>query len=159
MHEILRQYIAEKERIEKEKLDIEKKEFLISEGLYEKIYSENIYYSNEYPHYEFDSKTGTEKYYRMVPIEITDSEYEELLKFHKPQKNSNAISTALIVIAWIIFIFGFIAGIIFGVAGADAYSSFAITIALIYWVTSFISGVFILGFSEIIKLLNDIKNK
>lgn len=75
-----------------------------------------------------------------------------------PQKNT--MSSVLTVIAWITFIGGFISGI---VLARDSYSHtdavFSFTVALTYWAVSFISGIFILGFAEIIKLLNDIKNK
>ena len=56
-------------------------------------------------------------------------------------------------------IIGFIAGIVLGVEAADLYEDFAFSVAFVYWATALISGTLFLGFAEIIKLLNDIKNK
>lgn len=89
----------------------------------------------------------------------TSSENDEM-------PHNNAIATAIRVIAVLTYICGFIAGIIFA-ANQPSFSSlygshsnqFSWVVAFIWWGASFISGTFILGFSEIIKLLNDIKNK
>lgn len=78
-------------------------------------------------------------------------------------KEKNIIATIIKVIAFIVYIGGFFAGLTFGYQTNtfNSYSShdFSFTVALTYWAISFISGTFILGFSEIINLLNDIKNK
>ncbi len=89
----------------------------------------------------------------------TSSENDEM-------PHNNAIATVIRVIAVLTYICGFIAGIVFA-ANQPSYSSlygshsnqFSWVVAFIWWGASFISGTFILGFSEIIKLLNDIKNK
>lgn len=80
--------------------------------------------------------------------------------------DSNPIATALKVISVIIFIGGFILGIVLGTQKAEygvlytyTKTEFSFTIALIYWAASFISGMLMLGFSEIINLLNSINNK
>ena len=80
--------------------------------------------------------------------------------------DSNPIATALKIISVIIFIGGFILGIVLGTQEVKqgiyytyTKTEFSFAIALIYWAVSFISGMLMLGFSEIINLLNSIKNK
>ena len=133
------------------------------------MYSEKNTYDPEFPFDEWNSNTQKHNYYKKVPIEITDSEYEQLLKFCKTENKANktnTVATVLTAIAWIIFIGGFVSGIVLGnveVTKGVIYTytdtEFSFTIAFTYWAISFISGFFILGFAEIIKLLNDIKNK
>lgn len=79
MHEVIKNYIAEKEKEQRLKLEKEKKEFLQSEELFEKVYSEQNEYSYKFPFSEVD-ENGQVKYYKEVPIEITDEEYLELKK-------------------------------------------------------------------------------
>ncbi len=72
----------------------------------------------------------------------------------------NGVAKALRILAWIVFIGGAIMGIILGnVENSYGYTSFNIAVAIIYWVAAFISGMMFIGFAEIIKLLEDIKNK
>ena len=80
--------------------------------------------------------------------------------------SNNPVATALTVIAWVIFIGGFIAGIVLGrVEVEKGYyytytdTEFSFAIAFVYWCVSLISGTVFLGFAEIIKLLNAIKRK
>lgn len=64
-------------------------------------------------------------------------------------------------IAYAIFIIGAILGFAMGytknIPEDTYYFSFAVAVA--WWCVSFIGGMFMLGFAEIIKLLNAIKNK
>lgn len=157
MHELLNAFISKKENELKEKKEQEKNGLLLSKGLFEKVYSEDNTYDSEYCY--SDWKDGKSYYYKKVPIEITDNEYEKLKELCEPSeiKEENAtLATILKVIAWLIFIGGFIAGLIFGEEAG--YYEFSFAVALIYWVVSFISGIFILGFAKIIELLNTIKN-
>lgn len=161
MHELLKEYISKKEAESKQKFEKEKQEYLILRGLYEKVYSENDTSNSEYPYVDFDDETHKNKYFKKVPIDITDSEYHYLIELDKPKK-TNTIASILTFIAWLIFIIGFLAGVILGNVEVGTYYShteFSFAVALIYWAVSFISGISILAFAEIIKLLNDIKNK
>lgn len=124
--------------------------------------------SEEFPHYEYDSTNSVTRYYKKVPIEITDEEYEEIKKYSQKRytSTSNPVATALTVIAWIVFIGGFIIGIasanvevVKGVYYTYTTTEFSLAIALTYWCIALISGTFLLGFAEIIKLLDDIKKK
>ena len=109
------------------------------------------------------------KYYKIIPIEITEEEYQEVKKYSKKKDDNletNSMSTVLSIIGWLIFVGGFIAGIISGIIEVEGgvyykytYTTFSIAIALAYWGISFISGTLFLGFAEIIKLLDNIKNK
>ena len=64
-------------------------------------------------------------------------------------------------IAYAIFIIGAILGFVIGYTKdiLDDTYSFSFAIAIAWWGVSFIGGMFTLGFAEIIKLLNAIKNK
>ena len=74
MHEKLSEYFAQAEEKENELTAQE----LISAGLYEKEYSEFDCYSDEYPNYEWDAVNNQPRYFKKVPIQLTD---EELKKF------------------------------------------------------------------------------
>ncbi|MBQ2968621.1 MAG: hypothetical protein IJE10_10950 [Clostridia bacterium] len=151
-----------------------KKKTLIDLGLFEKVYSPDNKQSDEFSCYEWDSQTQTSKYYKKVPIDVSDEEYEEVKKYSKQTEDvilnhfnkDNPIATALTVIAWIVFIGGFIAGIVLGTVEVErgyyytyTDTEFSFAIAFVYWCASLISGTMFLGFAEIIKLLNEIRNK
>lgn len=72
--------------------------------------------------------------------------------------HTNSIAIAIRVIAVLTYICGFITGIVLGNI-LSSYYSYNWTAAIICWIASLIIGTFILGFSEIIKLLDEIKNK
>ncbi len=142
-----------------------KHDFLMREGLTRKEYSPYTHYTDEYPECQYDSKTDTTLYYRVVPISVSEEEFWELREASKyrevkKEESSNGVSIALKVIAWIIFIGGLILGLVLGSESGSSYSSrdeFDFLTALSSWATSFVSGMIVLGFAEIIKILNDIK--
>ena len=164
MHPLVQDYLSKKVN-EKNELALKKKnELLLELNLFEKEYSDKNKYSSDYPFSEYDNQTGTSKYYKKIPIQVSDDEYSEILKYQKQEtKPTNTISTVFEVLAWIVFIGGFIAGIALGNVEVEGYysshSEFSFAIALTYWAVSFVSGMFFLGFAEIIQLLTDIKNK
>jgi len=167
MNERLKRFLDAYKIDEIKRYEKEKRKTLINAGLYEKEYSPDGFDDEEHPFYD----DGTDKYYKKVPINITDEEYQELKKYTnkantESEPNTNTIATALAIIAWIIFIFGFIAGIAFGNTEVEhgyyynyTKKEFSLVIAATYWGISFISGTVFLGFAEIIKLLDGIKNK
>lgn len=165
MNEKLREFLDAAKADEKKKYEEEKNKTLLNLGLYERVYSEDDNYSEAFPFYEWDSDTSTTKYYKKVPIEITDEEYKEVKKYSKEENTTefNPIAMALNVIAWAVFIVGFIAGIVLGNVEIDGYyyshTEFSFVIAFTYWSVALISGTMFLGFAEIIKLLDAIKNK
>jgi len=174
MHQKLEQYLTEKKKERQKIINQKKSALLIREGLYYKTlvgkgeglsYEENV-----------DSKwnydTGQYEYYKKIPIEISDEEYEELKRVCAPMQEEivdnvdNKIVTALQVIAWTMYIGGFFAGIALGSVEVISGSYFTYTdtefsfaIALTYWAVGLISGTMFLGFAEIIKLLESIKRK
>jgi hypothetical protein len=137
-------------------------------GLFDKVYNLKNEYSSEYPESEWDTSEGVCKYYKLVPIDITDEEYAELLEVcgssEVDDEKTNTVATVLTVLAWLIFVTGLIAGIVLGTEAGEVTSyygdpSFEFSAAWPCWIVSFISGIFVLGFSEIIKLLQKIYNK
>lgn len=174
MNEKLKEFFEVKKQEELKKQEEAKEKTLIDLGLFEKVYSPDSEPSDEFPCYEWDSANSTYKYFKEVPIEVTDEEYEEIKKYSKqsagetlnPFYGNNPIAKALTVIAWIIFIGGFIAGIALGTVEVErghyytyTDTEFSFAVAFVYWCVSFISGTMFLGFAEIIKLLNEIKYK
>ena len=104
-----------------------KKKTLIDLGLFEKVYSPDNKQSDEFSCYEWDSINSTNKYYKKVPVEVTDEEYEEIKKYSKQTEDIihnnfnryNYVAISLTVIAYVIFIVGFIAGILFGITDVE----------------------------------------
>jgi len=136
---------------------------LLRLGLYEKEYTDNGV-SSRYP--DWDQETG--KAFRKVPINVTEEEYAAICSYEKEEtvddRAGNPMARALVVIAWITFIGGFLAGIILAVREVESgyYSTdnvFVWSVAITCWASSFISGVLFLGFAEIIKLLNAMVSK
>lgn len=161
MNEILANYFAKKENEAKENQRINRNKILLEEGLYEKEYSDKG--SDDYPFYDRG------KYYRKVPIEVTDQEFERILEYRKDKgedtiPDKNGVSTALTAIAVMIFISGFVVGIFdgYGVAfdfdSMDFEEKFNWILAISSWIDTFVSGTLFLAGSEIIKLLTKIKN-
>lgn len=168
MNEIVQQFLADQKERERKKYEEEKKITLFELGLYKKVYSPDNKHDWEYSITEWDPNTSTRRYYKKVPLEITDEEYQEVCKYtqRKEVKKINAVAKALEVIAWVLFIGGFIAGIALGRVEVErgyyytyTETEFSFAAALIYWSVSLISGTVFLGFAEIIKLLDAIKKK
>ena len=132
-------------------------------------YSENPAWSEKYPEYEYDQVTQQGKYFRKIPISVTDEEYAEILKYANQNNiasinendNKNKIASVFTGISYAIFIVGAILGFVMGYTKdiVDDTYSFSFAIAIAWWGVSFIGGMFMLGFAEIIKLLHSIKNK
>ncbi len=171
MNTMVKEFLDKKKR-EINKSNYEKKsKLLISLGLYEKAYSPQNTSSAEYPFYERDKVDKKDKFYKKVPIDVTDEEFEEIKKVCKTDTTSsgnsaNTVATVLIFFAVLIFIGGFITGSVLGnteVTKGTYYTytktEFSFAIALTYWSISLISGMLLIAFAEIIKLLTAIKNK
>ena len=137
----------------------ERDEILIEAGLYDKIYmpetdalnpdrNESLKY--DYPESEYDEKKGRTVYYRKQAIKVTDEEYEAILKCISD--NRNLLADVITCGAYIVFVIGFILGILMGTG-----TGFGTT--LIVWLISGISGISLLWFAEVLKLLQDIKNR
>jgi len=163
MNKKVKEYINKKQ----EEINFNKEQTLINLGLYEKEYRKDNEDYSMYPEVEWDKEKQMDIFYRKKAIKVNDDEYEQILSVSNIEdKNSSKVAIALIIIAWLIYIGGFICGICFGFQEVTygvyyqyTETEFSFVIALTYWVTSFISGTLFLGFSEIIKLLNSIKSK
>ena len=136
----------------------EKEKILISLGLYDKVYSPDNKYSEEYPYYD----GNTNKNFKKIPYTASDEEFEEVKKYANNQNHENTVAKILTYIAYFIFGAGFILGIIFASLSENDYystTSSAVFVLMTYWSISFISAMLFLGFAEIIKILEVIKNK
>lgn len=76
------------------------------------------------------------------------------------KKRENSIASTFRVIAWFIFIGGFLGGLVFGRDNYGyRYSEFSFSLAMIYWVSAFISGMVFMGIAEVISLLQRLVNQ
>ena len=115
MNEKLKNFLDAERAVERKKYEKERDEVLLSLGLCEREYADE--YSEEFCLYEVDLQTGKTNWYKQRPIEISDEEYEELKKHIEIKKHtgsSNAVSIMLRVIAILVYVGGFVAGIVFG---------------------------------------------
>ena len=158
MHNNVDEYLKQKRTEKFTEEYIKKAKLLINEGLYHVVYSPDNVQSSEYPFEEYDATSGSMKHYKKVPMNVTNDEFEQIKKYSTIDETpKNAISITLTVIAYIIFISGFIYGIYIG---SEYYvDEFSFSLAFISWIITLISGMTFLGFAEIIKLLEAIKNK
>ncbi|RSL33838.1 hypothetical protein D7Z54_09110 [Salibacterium salarium] len=70
-------------------------------------------------------------------------------------ERNNGIAKVLMVIGIAEIILGFIAGLVFGRVEVSSYSSEQIwSVTFIWWISSFVSGMLVIGLSEIIELLH-----
>lgn len=69
---------------------------------------------------------------------------------------NNRISNLLTLIAVVVFVIAFILGI---VVGKSLGGGFKLGLALLYWAGGFVVGSMMLGFAEIVQLLQAIKDK
>lgn len=175
MNKILEVYLNQKKAAKSAAETRRKHNILIEEGLYTKVYApENATDEElkEYPYYDT-------AYYKCVPIEVTDEEFEEVLKYRKISDNEeknlkeieqddepdnyNGVAVCFVVFAVLTFVGGFILGIVMGAEGASSYygsdSDFNFGLAIAYWVASFVSGMTFIAIAEVLKLLTAIKNK
>lgn len=142
---------------------------LIELGLTEKVYSPDGSYSAEYHLKDYnDSSENRDKYYKTAPIRVTEEEYEQILEAEKSsnQSSNNVVAKALTVIAVLTYIGGFISGwvlankeVLVGTYYTYASTEFVFSIAITWWIAALISGTMMLGFAEIIKLLDIISKK
>lgn len=144
---------------QKKKYKKNKADTLLELGLWEKEYSPDGMFSNEYCFRE--SKEGEELYFKRVPINISDEDFdmltEELAQMDveedsdsNNEKEEKSIVKFLWVIAWLLFGGGFLCSFI--VVGRYGGTGFFVCLG------SFMAtGALYAGIAEIIELLNDIK--
>ena len=154
-----------RQQMDLKRQQMDKENTLIKLGLFEKVYAPSAEESTGYPYYEFDEVNGVAKYYKKVPIKITDEKYKEIQNYFDQKDNTqdekyarsngnNFIATLLTVIAWIVYVSGLICGMFYGVNGSGP--TFML---LVCWISAFVIGTMYYGFAEIIRLLTEIKNK
>lgn len=146
-----------------------KAKILISEGYYTKVYSPDNRKSEFYPETEWNSVSGIPKYYKKVPVNVTDEEFkiiEEHYESSDKDSASNPVAKALQIIAYSVYVLGVIMGFVIGnyelsfeLINPYYENDFSLLVALVCWIVFFVVGTTFLGFSEVIRLLQDIKTK
>lgn len=92
----------------------------------------------------------------MASIDESPAPDNDEIVVSEPKKNG--IASALTFIGIMIFIIGFLIGLIYITFGnGEDRASF--WILLLYWSGAFVTGMLFLGFAEIIKLLQKISDK
>ncbi len=122
----------------KEKFSNNKKE-------YQSIWGEDAQTSSSQKDAQINDKEIVEYFYS----------HNENTEYVRPESNTMAL--ILTFISAIIFVAGFAIGIAWTYEAFFTWPSFIEM--FIIWCVSFVVGMMFLGFAEIIKLLNDIKNK
>lgn len=147
--------LAKKQEADQLKKDKKKEELLLELDLYDKVYTQNGDCSDEYPYCDWDDDKGINLYYKKVPIKITDEEFEALkscTENYDSEESSNPVAITLAVIAWIIYISGFL-------ACAILCSEDYVATGFYLLGACFLSGTVFLAIAEIIKLLFKINKK
>lgn len=160
MNKVLQEFIKKQQeesaQKKREEYDELKSKTLIKLGLVEKEYAPNDTIGEGYIEWDFDCN----KYYKFVPIDITDEEFEELLKWlpaeSKKEETTKKSGVAMIlkVFAWIIYIGGFIAGFLLG---TDRWGNPTL-LTLVWWIVFLLVGTMYMGFAQILELLSEIKD-
>ena len=71
-------------------------------------------------------------------------------------RSTNLLYNLLFVLGWLTIVIGFIYGLVMGGYEKDGYE---LLISLNFWLIFIAIGIFMLAFSEIIKILHDIRYK
>ena len=164
----------------------DKEKFLIDNGYYHYVYKKEDDDPLEYSRRRLNPETNKLEYYKIVVDDISDEEYESLLAEENNEKigsedsfnilknildnnnerSHNNIATAITIISIIIILSSFILGIVYGntfkTISLDNYKTkeeFNVLAMFITWAIGAVSGTLLLGFAEIIKLLQKIADK
>ena len=134
-------------------------------GIYKKIYEEEEGFEAQEAITEWNVIESKWDYFVKKPIVVDDEEYNKILRLEKESERlengegTNAVAKALTISAWIVYLVGFVVGIMMGTNTTRYGDEFHFITALIYWIITFISGTTFLGLAEIIKILEYIKRK
>jgi len=93
MNEKVQAYLEAKREEEKQlarQKEKEKQCFLISHGFFEKEYSPTGEYSEDYCEWEWDEEKQVYKWYRKIPVQVTDEEYAEILRYKANEQKNNS---------------------------------------------------------------------
>lgn len=134
-------------------------------GEKETIVISQIYYSEvefdltEFSHSKYSKEYNMWRHYKGNPIELSDTDYEIAINFinnNNPNTSRdgivNFIYNALSLLGIIIYIIGFIIGFIV----QEEFEGFSL---IVTWLAAFLTGTFMLGFANIIDILNSINKK
>lgn len=172
MNKKVQEYINSKQKELNEILTTKKQSakesFLIEEGFCNKVYAPESgeFSKSEYSYSEYDKEKEAYFYYKLVPMDISDEDYESMLSAYnavedelddeddeeEENDSKNNMSVFMIVASVIIYIAGFVGGIVAG----NNFNRYEFTwwLAIAIWVPTFVYGSLLLGVSEVIKLLH-----
>lgn len=160
MQKAVEDYIAAKKMEQAEQKKAQLDTLLIREGLFEKEYGNFAFYEENVE----SDETGI---YKKRALELSHEEYTAIQDYlpkedlSRPDGNesSNPAAIAVTVIAVLEIVAGFILGFVFGIETYHYSTYWNWGIILACWGGGAVSGIFTLGFAEIIKLLQRIADK
>lgn len=151
VEEVIKQLQEENEILKKKvkrRILREKKEKLIELGICEKVYVSKK--ESKDPNVKTESNNGKTHYYKLVAKEVTDEEWDNLIKIEEENtmlnqrlKPSESIFTAFGLVTYFI---GFVVGLII-----QGYWM------LVIFFSAFIFGTLFFGISQIKQLIKDLK--
>ena len=153
MNAQVEKFLEEQAKKSSEAKQKQREAFLIANGLFEKEYrprDKAHKNSTEWPCWD----PVAHMYYKSVPLELTEEEWAQVEK--ACEKDKNGIASLLKWLASSVYVFAFIAGI---ALGRDVYGNSSFGLCLLYWVAGLFSGSLLLGFSEVVRLLHEIRQK
>ena len=174
MNKKVQEYINSKQKELNEILTTKKQSakesFLIEEGFCNKVYAPESgeFSKSEYSYSEYDKEKEAYFYYKLVPMDISDEDYESMLSAYNAVEDElddeddddeeedipkNNIAIFMTVVSVSVYIVELVVGIILG-KNLGYYSSFEWISASICWFAGFVYGSLFLGVSEVIKLLH-----
>jgi hypothetical protein len=99
---------------------------------------------------------------KYVPFNVSDEEFNEIVELPIKEKTSS-FPSIMKTIGWLHIgvglLFGLYAGNVFRNALGGSSYDFNLMLSAIIWINSFLGSMFWFGFSWIINLLEDIRNK
>jgi hypothetical protein len=107
---------------------------------------------------KLDYDDTKKQYFEIMPCEVTDEEFDQILKLPLLEKESK-LPFILTFLGYIIFVLGFVGGISIANQTVSYLSSFNWGIALGIWAGALLVGMIFIGLGKVIELLNDLKYK
>ncbi|MBR1739133.1 MAG: hypothetical protein IJ737_02480 [Ruminococcus sp.] len=158
MNKAVGDFIEKKNKLRAREIEYKKRKFVEEWSINDRIYAPDEQNTSDFPF--FDKKEN--RHYKTVPAVLTDEEYEaaknaeEALQREFRGKSYSAV--IIKIIAYLIWCIG-IFGALIAASGKGGNNGFSAKIFFIIFSASLLSGLMLWALGEIIRLLNEIKEK
>ena len=167
MNERLRRYVVNKAQEEKKKEQAYRQKILLEEGLFEKEFPLNDNQLDYNVYTEWDAEAR--RYYRPVPIDVSDEEFAQIEKYCANRKNQEEgmfsnigkkLMGLAIVLFWLDIVGCFFGGLIYVKDMPKEEAPFVwIGIVLVGVLVAYISSWFLYGLGQLIDDTHAIRKK